>query len=322
MKFPNGTEFPIIDAHAHFPALEPGYSDPWEADYAARFGAEKLKTLQRLARESQEKWWSAYAFPFPEAEQAPVETQALRWSEEVSRYGLEKIVFTTGGGNDTLARVVRMNPHKFIGFAHHDPFRPDAAKELRRAVTELGLRGYKILAPAVPGALDDPCLDPLWAAAEELQIPVLIHFGVLGGGGGIAQQVNINPLILQTAAKGFPGINFIIPHLGCGYPRELLHLAWVCPNIYVDSSGNNEWVRWMPYPLTLHDLFRKFYETIGPQRILFGTDSEWFPRGWAVKYFETQWQVCCELGLGTTDLRSIFHDNAARLLKLDGSPAA
>jgi predicted TIM-barrel fold metal-dependent hydrolase len=314
-------EFPIIDFHAHFPVINDGYYEQWEEDYVARFGAEKLKILQRGARLSQETWWRAYSFHFPEPETAPLETQISRWTQEVERYGLDKIVFTTGGGNDTLARVIRANPAHFIGFAHHDPFMRDAAGELKRAITDLGLKGYKILAPSLRGALDDPSLDPLWAAAETLGIPVLIHFGILGGGGGIAQHVNINPLILQTAAKGFPGINFVIPHFGACYPGELLQLAWVCPNVHVDSSGNNEWVRWMPYPLTLHDLFRKFYETIGPDRLLFGTDSEWFPRGFANRYFETQWQVCSEIGMGQADLHKVFHDNAARLLGLSENQA-
>lgn len=311
-------EFPIIDFHAHFPVADDGDTAQWEADYAARFGLEKLNFLKRQARASDEKWWRAYSFHSAETEIPTVKVQAERWSQEVERYGLEKIVFVTGGGNDTLAQVIAMNPKRFIGFAHHDPFRPDAAGELRRAIGELGLRGYKILAPALSGALDSPALDALWATAEQLQIPVLVHFGVLGGGGGIAQHVNINPLILQTAAKGFPGINFIIPHFSAGYPQELLQLAWVCPNVSVDSSGNNEWARWMPYPLSLHDLFRKFYETIGPERILFGTDSEWFPRGFANRYYETQWQVCCEIGMDSDDLHKVFHDNAARLLHMSG----
>jgi predicted TIM-barrel fold metal-dependent hydrolase len=310
-------EFPIIDAHAHFPVVQSGYYDQWEHDYVTRYGADKLKVLQRLARESDEKWWRSFSFAFAEKDVPAVDVQVQRWTAEVERHGLEKIVFTTGGGNDTLAGIVRQNPEKFIGFAHHDPFIPDAAGELLRAVTELGLKGYKILAPSLRGAIDDPALDPLWAQAEKLGIPVLIHFGVLGGGGGIARHVNINPLVLQDAAKGFPGINFVLPHFGAGYVQELLQLAWVCPNVHVDSSGNNEWARWMPYPLSLHDLFRKFYETIGPERILFGTDSEWFPRGWAVRYFETQWQVCCEVGMNAPDLHKVFHDNAARLLHLE-----
>jgi hypothetical protein len=33
------------------------------------------------------------------------------------------------------------------------------------------------------------------------------------------------------------------------------------------------------------------FETIGAERMLFGTDSEWFPRGFAMRYFEAQWQA-------------------------------
>lgn len=306
----------IIDFHVHFPVPE-NYLADWEARYAARFGAEKLEQLRRDARGYQEQWWRAYSFPFPEEPMAPPEVQAERWAAEVDRYGLDYVVFLTGGGNDQLAEIVRRYPDRFIGFAHHDPFRPDAADELRRAVRELGLRGYKILAPALRGPIDDPALDPVWQACEELGIPVLIHFGVLGGGGGIAFHENINPLRLHDVAKGFPDVPFVIPHFGCGYPRELLQLCWACRNIYVDTSGNNEWIRWMPYELTLKDLFRRFIETIGPDRILFGSDSEWFPRGFVVRYLEEQLRICYEIGLREEDIGKIFAGNAARLLRLD-----
>jgi len=235
---------------------------------------------------------------------------------EVDRYGLQRIVFVTGGGNDLLASIVQRYPAKFIGFAHHDPFAPNAAAELRRAVRDLGLRGYKIIAPALSGSLDDTSLFPVWEVCEELGIPVLIHFGVLAGGGGIAYHVNISPLVLHDIAKGFPDIPFVIPHFGCGYPRELLHLCWACRNVYVDTSGSNQWMRWMPEELTTKKLFRKYLETIGPERIIFGTDSSWFPRGFAVRYLEDQLRDCWELGLTEDAVRSIFAGNAARLLKL------
>jgi predicted TIM-barrel fold metal-dependent hydrolase len=312
----NPLGIPIIDFHAHFPVAHDDYLDAMESAYAARFGTEKLARLRADARWYQEQWWRAYAFPLPESDVPPPEVQARRWADEVDRYGLERVVFVTGGGNDALADIVRQYPDRFIGFAHHDPFLPRAADELRRAVVDLGLRGYKILAPALSGRIDDPALDPVWRVAEALGIPVLIHFGVLGGGGGIANHVNINPLVLHDVAKGFPDVPFIVPHFGCGYPRELLHLAWACRNVHVDTSGNNEWIRWMPYRLTLSDLFRTFVETIGPERIVFGSDSEWFPRGFAIRYLQDQWRICCQIGLGESDLRRIFHDNAARLLQL------
>jgi predicted TIM-barrel fold metal-dependent hydrolase len=309
---------PVIDFHCHFPVAHDPYMEHWEAVYAGRFGTQKLERLRADARWYQEQWWRSYAFPLPETDVPPQDVQAQRWLAEVQKYGLEQVVFVSGGTNDEMAQVVAENPDRFTGFAYHDPFAPGAAEELRRAVVDLGLRGYKLLAPALRGPIDDPALDPVWRVAEELGIPVLVHFGPLGGGGGITKHVNINPLTLHDVAKGFPTVPFVVPHFGCGYPGELLQLAWACRNVYVDTSGNNEWVRWMPYPLTVADLFRKFVETIGPERVIFGSDSEWFPRGFAVRYLEEQWRTCREIGIGEVDLRLIFRDNAARLLGIAG----
>lgn len=133
---------------------------------------------------------------------------------------------------------------------------------------------------------------------------------------GIVNGPNISPLVLQNVARGFPEVPFIVPHFGCGYPRELLHLMWVCGNVYVDTSGSNEWMRWMPYPLDLKSLFAKFLDTVGPRRIIFGTDSSWFPRGFAHKYLAAQTAACRQLGVADADLRLIFAGNAVRLLKL------
>ena len=238
---------------------------------------------------------------------------AERWAAEVDRHQLVRVVFTTGGDNDRLARVVARHPGRFVGFAHHDPFRTDAPAELERAVRALGLRGYKLVAPLLSGSIAEERLWPIWETAERLQIPVLVHFGPLRYQ-GIVSHPNISPLVLQDIARAFPGIPFVVPHFGCGYVRELLHLAWVCGNVHVDTSGSNEWVRWMPYELSLGALFRKFLETVGPRRIIFGTDSSWFPRGFAVRYLQEQLRTCWELGCREDEMRTIFAGNGARLL--------
>jgi hypothetical protein len=112
-------------------------------------------------------------------------------------------------------------------------------------------------------------------------------------------------------------IPFVIAHFGCGYLKELLQLAWVCDNIHTDTSGNNDWVRWMPYRLTVEDLFEKCYHTIGPERILFGTDSSRFPRGFANRYLLDQLKICYQLRFPESDIKKIFRENALRLLKLE-----
>ena len=306
------TGIPVLDFHAHFPVR--GGSDPAQAEYVSRFGEEKWAVIRRHLAADQEAWRRAWGFPAPEPPGDDTE-MAARWAQEVERHQLVRVVFVTGGGNERLAAALRPYPDKFVGFAHHDPFAPDAPAALERAVTSLGLQGYKIIAPHHRDRLDDERLYPLWETAERLKIPVLIHFGPLRYEGIVAGP-NINPLVLQDVARAFPDVPFVVPHFGCGYPRELLHLMWVCGNVYVDTSGSNEWMRWMPYALDFRTLFAKFLGTVGAQRIIFGTDSSWFPRGFARRYLEVQLEACRELGLGDGDVRLIFAGNAARLLGL------
>jgi hypothetical protein len=75
-------------------------------------------------------------------------------------------------------------------------------------------------------------------------------------------------------------------------------------------------MRWMPDDLTMKDLFRKSMETIGAERLIFATDSSWFPRGFSVEYLREQLRVCYDMGLDEESIRKIFYGNAARLLKL------
>lgn len=302
----------VLDFHAHFPVRDAG--DTTRDRYVARWGETKWTQIMGWLREDQRGWRRAWGFPNPEPPGTD-EDMARRWAAEVDRHDLVRMVFVTGGDNDRLARIVGAYPDKFVGFAHHDPFRRDAPAELERAVRELGLRGYKLIAPLLSGPIDDERLFPLWETAERLRIPVLIHFGPLRYQGIVAGP-NIDPLALQDVARAFPGIPFVVPHFGCGYPRELLHLAWVCGNVHVDTSGSNEWVRWMPYDLTVPGLFRRFLDTIGAGRIIFGTDSSWFPRGFAVRYLEEQLRACWELKCTEAEVQAIFGGNAARLLGL------
>jgi len=213
---------------------------------------------------------------------------------------------------------VELHPDRFTGFAHHDVFSDDAADELIRAVKELGLSGYKIIASNQTRPIDDRAIYPVWEAADKLGIPVLIHFGVLGGGGGPARDLrNMNPLTLWEVAATFPTLSFVVPHFGACYLRELLQLCWSCPNVYIDTSGSNQWMRWMPYELNLIDVFRKAVETVGPDRIIFGTDSSYFPRGFSDEYLREQLKVCYSMGLEQRSIEKIFHKNAASLLKLE-----
>ena len=57
-------------------------------------------------------------------------------------------------------------------------------------------------------------------------------------------------------------------------------LCDLCPNVYLDTSSSNSWMRYEEAHLDLRTVFRRALDVAGPQRLLFGTDSSFFPRGW------------------------------------------
>src|SRR5690554_2188958 len=302
----------VIDIHAHFPVQNTMGLPP--APAALQHPRLRNYAQERASRMALE--WSTD--PVEPLASTPEEFEAYlqRWVKEVDHYGLRRLNFVSAGDNDRLAEVVRRYPNRFTGFAHHR-LEPGSHVELKRAVTELGLRGFKQLGPTTDFAFEDPGLWPTWEFLAENELPALIHFGFLGRGGGVVEHPRMSPLSLFQTARDFPEINFIIPHFGAGYFQELLAMCWSLPNIYINTSGSNQWMRWMPYELTLEGLFRKALETIGAGRIVFGSDSSAFPRGFAVRYLQDQVRACYTLGASDQEVAAIFGGNAAKLLKLE-----
>ncbi len=309
----------ILDFHAHFPTAEwTKWASSWKERLAARYGGENAELLIDQSMLDKERMRELWGFAPPESETLSDDEQAARWAEDLNAKGVTRVNFVTGGGNDNLSRIVALYPSRFSGFAHHSIFSDDASSELERAVSELGLKGYKVIASSQVKPIDDKSTYPVWEAVERLEIPVIIHFGVLGGGGGQSYDLrNMNPLTLWEVAKMFPRIHFVIPHFGAGYLRELLLLCWSCPNVYVDTSGSNRWTQWMPFELDLKGLFRKMIATIGPDRLVFGSDSSYFPRGFTAPYLAEQLRACRTIGIEKESIEKIFYKNAVKLLKLD-----
>ena len=305
----------VIDFHAHFPTSRSRGS--WRQRLIDRYGEEKAQIIMEQLQRSRQELEMLWGFESPEEEPHSDEEQASRWATDLARKGVDRVNFVTGGGNDNLAKVVGLYPDKFSGFAHHDPFSEDAPAELERAVKKLGLKGYKVVASAQKRPIDDKAAYPVWEMVEKLGVSVIVHFGILGGGGPALDLKNMNPLTLWQVAKDFPQIPFVVPHFGAGLLRELLLLCWSCPNVYIDSSGSNRWMRWMPFDLDLKQLFRRVIESAGADRLIFGSDSSYFPRGFSLPYLREQLKACRSIGLEESSIEKIFYRNAARLLKIE-----
>jgi predicted TIM-barrel fold metal-dependent hydrolase len=64
----------------------------------------------------------------------------------------------------------------------------------------------------------------------------------------------------------------------------------------------------------LKTVFRKALESFGPGRILFGSDSGMFPRGYRYDIVDNQLKLSQEMRIPTSDIKKIFFENMASLV--------
>lgn len=124
-----------------------------------------------------------------------------------------------------------------------------------------------------------------------------------------------NPVDLHAPALRRPRLRFVIPHFGAGYFREALMTASLCPNVFFDTSSSNSWTRFLTPPPSLEQVFERALEIAGPERLLFGTDSSFFPRGWVGAVYERQCEAWRNVGIDAAAARAIFGGNLARLMQ-------
>jgi len=302
--------YKILDFHVHF--VVPGARGRMPTGNSA-----ELTYAQR-----QYAWMlEAWDFPQPEEEVPEPPANLRRWVRELDEKRVDGIVFVTGPGAEFMGEAQKAYPDRVFAFSHVSPDDPEASRKLLEDIEVHGLKGFKTFGPRFEHPLDDRRYWPLWEMLAERRLPVLIHYGVLGGGGGTVFHPSMSPLTIAPVARAFPDLPIVVPHFGAGYWGDLLQLAWAHENVYVDTSGSNQWIRWMPYPLTLGDLLRKAYETMGPRRIIFGTDSQYFPRGFVDRYLQDLVREAAYAGIPRRDLQQILHDNAWRLLHPGQDPA-
>ena len=150
---------------------------------------------------------------------------------------------------------------------------------------------------------------------------VFVHCGVLSVGVrkrlGLPSPFDIrfgNPLDLHAVALAYPQVPVIVPHFGAGLFREALMLADLCPNVLLDTSSSNSWVKYGS-GLTLASVFRQALAVTGPDRLLFGSDSSFFPRGWVTDVHAQQTAALEEIGASTDVKDKIFAGNFDRLFR-------
>jgi hypothetical protein len=221
---------------------------------------------------------------------------ADRWVAELDRHGVARaaLIASVPGDEAAVAAAVSRHPSRFVGFFMLNAAAADADARAARAFTELRLRAACLFPAMHHYRLDDDRVERVVACAETHRAAIFVHCGVLSVGVrkklGLPSRFDLrlgDPLAVAALALRHPAVPFIIPHFGAGFLREALMAADAAPNVHLDSSSSNAWTRYQA-GLSLRDVFRQALEVAGPDRLLFGTDSSFFPRGWQRPVFEAQ----------------------------------
>lgn len=232
------------------------------------------------------------------------------------------IIGMVSGEPDVMARWQAAAPDRIIvgldlkittrsGTGHVGVRSPEDVLRLfgagRFAVLGEVMAQYEGLAP------DDPLLEPYWALAEKLDIPVGIHLGPGGpgdpyDGAPLYRAANGNPLRLEPVLVRHPRLRVYIMHAGYPFEAELRALMFAHPQVYVDVASIDYTE---PRPAFWRFL-RSIVEAGYGDRIMFGSDQMVWPG--VIEPAIAAIERAPFLSRGQK--RDMLYNNAARFLRL------
>ncbi len=303
-------ELEIFDAHAHF--------------FSHNFFEMLARQSATISREADPvgKIGEITGFRMPPEDPAEL---ARIWFDELDKHRVSRALLMASLPNDedSVAKAVAAFPDRISGGFFFNPLQENAVERAKRGFDELGLK-MLCLFPAMHGFSvgDDPNVRAIAELANHRPgTAIFVHCGALSV--GIRNKIGLkspfdlrvsSPLEVHKLAGEFPGVNFVILHFGAGLWRETLMVADLCPNTFIDTSSSNKWTNYEATDLELAKVFERTLNVTGPERLLFGTDSSFFPRGWNTEVFDVQSRILAEIGVGKTDAEAIFGGNLKRIL--------
>jgi hypothetical protein len=239
---------------------------------------------------------------------------------EMKRHNVVKGI-VSGGDGDRLKAATDWrdrDPGRFVAGAgvRGSPDTPLPPLETLRAAFASGR--IKVLGEVTSEyaglSISDPTYEPYLALAEEFDVPVALHSGMMPPGTPLdpccraARAKFGKPDLIEDALNRHPKLRLNLMHFGAPYLEDTLAMLTLYPNVNVDT-GAVSWL--MPRP-QFHDYLRKLVEAGFSERIMFGSDQMFWPNaiGLAIQGVESA------PFLTEPQKQAIFFDNAARFYKL------
>jgi predicted TIM-barrel fold metal-dependent hydrolase len=311
---------PIIDMHLHARAALYAGNDP--PPMCTPFEVMPRSEGSRGVREG-----LTFARPPCERPVLPARTDEQVLRETVSLMERFNIYGVVSGEPERISQWVAAAPERFMpAVDYRVPGAPGAGNVGDRALDELrALHAQgrlvvigEIMAQYQGVPFDDARLEPLWALAEELDVPVAVHMGPGEPGqpyarGGYRAALG-DPLQLEPVLVRHPKLRVSVMHAGYPMAERMRALMFSYPQVYAEIGAivYNE-----PKP-AFHAFLRSLVEAGYGDRIMFGSD-------------QMIWPGVIEAAIATIEdapylsaaqKRDIFYNNAARFLRLDPAQMA
>ncbi|MBI4567008.1 MAG: amidohydrolase [Planctomycetes bacterium] len=299
---------PVIDFHTHL------FSRSFYQALHAQAG--RGDTLEAAVAAARAK---GAAFDLPPADTA---AHTRGFLAGMDRAGVERAVTFASlpEERDEVARAAEIAGGRLVPFCVVNPKATNAITLL----DELHSRRFAgvVLFPVLHHySPDAPALAPFWDRVAAHRFIVTAHCGALKitlrqalGAPTLYDLSYANPLPLATVAQRYPAVPFVIPHFGGGFLRETLMAGDACPNLFLDTSSSNSWIRFSEAALTLESVMRGCVAVYGVSRILYGSDTGVLPRGYRADVLQNSRAAAAAAGLIPAEVDLVMGGNAARLL--------
>ncbi len=261
----------------------------------------------------------------------------------LSANGLDQLepgeaVTIAADANDRLAGAIEAHPDRFAGFATLALTDiPAAVQEMHRVARQPGFVGVMLHGTTGGIFLDDERFEPIWEAAESLQVPVYLHpaplppavqhayySGLPGNMGNLLSIVawdwhaETGLYVLRLIVSGLfdrhPGLRIIVGHMGENLPSSIARAGSVLDTMALhlqrptgDYFHRHFWVTTSGY-FTVPP-FQCALEVVGIDRMLFSIDYPFSSNTRGRTFLDS-------LELSPEQLQQLASSNAEQLLAL------
>lgn len=294
---------PIIDMHLH--ALP---ANGWPGGPSIVCPGEEFAAFDPRTKWDPNHLWETCPNPLV----APATDEELL-REILATMDRYNVVFAaTSGSLEHVRRYRQAAPKRMLPGINTAVANLGTPESLRALIRDGEIAILGEIAPQVEGiSPDDEILEPYFALAEELDIPLAFH--VLS-----AQNIYLaprnraalnNPLLLEKMLIRHPKLRIYVMHSGWPMLNEMISILFLYPQVYVDVAG----IDWLLPRKEFHRYLRGLVEAGFGKRIMFGSDASMWPKTLSIGI-----EAIESADFLTEDQKqNIFCRNAAHFLRLN-----